>query len=508
MTKEKIISDSEGKEKYKVSVGYFIEKLKIEDINSQSSINFPTSLLNEMKEHDILKESDKINQILSEDKVNAYELDESFTFQLNKGITDLLKIDGENCGFFVVQGNGIKCQLRPANYAKVGNEIDDDLNYDWLSIFMSLCVSGGELKFYCDSSTKTFTIDYDSKLDEAISKALSDKMVEEIIVENICEEQKSVDKKPLQLILFGAPGTGKSYNISSIISDHSETAFESNSDVDEKPNIFRCTMFPDYSYHDFIGTVMPIVDKENFVKYDFVPGVFTNALNYAFRNPNEYTYLIIEEMSRANIASVFGDVFQILDREESGVSSYRINNDLIAKELNRNLFSLDDGVHKNVKIYLPKNFSIIGTVNSNDQNVFVMDTAFKRRFDFKYVSTDPIKSLKGENLNDFKFKMNNSEKEWINFYCKINEFILNDAELSEDKQIGQFFIKGNISEEERAFSENTDKVKSKLLNYLWMDVNPTIFNGKKIFKDNYRSFIELYNAFENENVFSFEFDGE
>lgn len=123
------------------------------------------------------------------------------------------------------------------------------------------------------------------------------------------------------------------------------------------------------------------------ITYDFQKGVFTKALEKAYENTANDVYLIIEEMSRGDCAAIFGDIFQLLDREKSGVnvgySKYFISNELIAKDI------IPSRTRGN-KVILPPNFHILGTVNTSDQNVYVMDTAFKRRFEWEYVSTNPV----------------------------------------------------------------------------------------------------------------------
>lgn len=165
----------------------------------------------------------------------------------------------------------------------------------------------------------------------------------------------------LQLIYYGAPGTGKSYTVDNLN--------EIRSVPDEQ--IYRTTFHPEYTYSDFTGQILPVV-KDGIITYDYQCGVFTNALKEAYKDSSKQVYLIIEEMSRGNVASIFGDIFQLLDRNDKNVSRYPIRNSVIAHEIPQ--IDDDDDL-----IYLPANFNIFGTVNINDQNVFVMDTAFKRR---------------------------------------------------------------------------------------------------------------------------------
>mgnify|MGYP001672495250 CR=1 FL=1 len=153
----------------------------------------------------------------------------------------------------------------------------------------------------------------------------------------------------------------------------------------ENPFVFKTTIYSDYSYYNFIGNIMPI-SKEGEIEYAFKAGIFSQALAMAFKYPQKEIFLIIEEMSRGDVASIFGDIFQLLDRDENGYSEYSINNDLISH------YFYDENIDIGNKIFLPRNFHIIGTVNTSDQNVNVIDTAFKRRFEFVFVNVSPIET--------------------------------------------------------------------------------------------------------------------
>lgn len=245
-------------------------------------------------------------------------------------------------------------------------------------------------------------------------------------------------KDPLQVIFYGAPGTGKSYSIGSLI----KRSYPGYTEYDDNPYVFRTTIYRDYSYFDFVGNIMPVT-KAGKVSYEFVPGIFTTALCTALRTQdrNLDVYLILEEMSHGDIASIFGDVFQLLDRNDDGKSMYAINNKSIYDYL------ISNGVIKaGHKIIIPSNLHIIGTVNTSDQNVNVIDTAFKRRFDFKYVGVDPIK-VEGESdkyINDFDIDFTGTDTykyKWVKLYQAINHVIINDLGLTEDKQLGPFFLK-------------------------------------------------------------------
>lgn len=310
-------------------------------------------------------------------------------------------------------------------------------------------------------------------------------------------------KNGKNVIYYGAPGTGKSYKVDKLV----EAAYKNDKDK-LKTNVFRVTMHPEYTYTDFVGQILPHTWPDGRVDYRFSPNIFTIALRRAYRDPKEKIYLILEEMSRANTAAVFGDLFQLLDRDEDEKSEYSINNKDIAE------YVYGDPAHP---VTIPSNLTLYGTVNTSDQNVYVMDTAFKRRFEWKYVSTDEGTESKGfKNPNIWIEKdgkdQNGKDKwkyvDWKQFYQTLNRFIVNQLGLSEDKQIGPYFIKFGKTDSKDAH----ELVKDKLLQYLWDDVETVAYNTeKKLFleKDEIPSFSVLYKKFsDGEPVFSKEFKGE
>ena len=240
---------------------------------------------------------------------------------------------------------------------------------------------------------------------------------------------------------------------------------------------------------------MPVT-KDGKISYEFVPGIFTTALFAALRNQDSGidVYLILEEMSRGDIASIFGDIFQLLDRDDTGKSMYGINNKSIYEYLILN------GVLKaGYKIIIPSNLHIIGTVNTSDQNVNVIDTAFKRRFDFEYVGVEPIKSINNDYVNNFSINFTSADQyEWVKLYQAINHVIINDLGLAEDKQLGPFFLKDKGKDD-----LNRKQVANKLLHYLWQDVERVSYTSGSLFADGITSFSQLYYAFEKqENILS------
>lgn len=266
----------------------------------------------------------------------------------------------------------------------------------------------------------------------------------------------SYEKGAINKIYYGAPGTGKSFKVSK-----------------DYPNFKRVTFHPEYTHYDFVGGLRPVEDEiTNKISYRFVPGPFTDALASALLNPNQTTGIIIEEVNRANTAAVFGDIFQLLDRDDNGTSEYSITNkdlqDYLRKE--HNLVSLE--------LKLPSNFSLIATMNSADQGVYVMDSAFKRRWKFEYM---PI-NFQQEDLENLMIAGFNVP--WSKFGVVLNNRLSNIG-VEEDKLIGQRFIsKKDLS--------NQDNVASKLLIYLWDDV--VRYQREKLFSETlqFSKLVELY----------------
>ena len=339
----------------------------------------------------------------------------------------------------------------------------------------------------------------------------------------------------LQIIYFGAPGSGKSHKVAEDLAGIS------------RENIFRTTFHPDYDYASFVGCYKPIVsspsrqdlsfeelksripeeaaknpentigkftikhyrsiqklpatpqreelraeiqkckqrdndgktqyaymnqaialgeylEKEGLwrddstITYAFTPQVFTNAYVRAWEHPNEKVYLVIEEINRGNCAQIFGDLFQLLDRKDDGTSCYPIRADKDLADYLQHVLT-GDAKHgiEGGNLYLPPNLHIIATMNTSDQSLFPMDSAFKRRWDWEYIPinySDEVKS------GQFVITINNKNYKWVTFLKAVNRHI-RDLTHSEDKQMGNFFIKNSIEKE--AF-------KSKVMAYLWHEV--------------------------------------
>ena len=294
---------------------------------------------------------------------------------------------------------------------------------------------------------------------------------------------------PRNVIYFGAPGTGKSHKLD----------LEKNNLILDKNGYERVTFHPDYSYANFVGTYKPFVPKEDSISYKYVPGPFMRTLVKALKNPQKPFLLIIEEINRSNVAAVFGDIFQLLDRDKNQESKFPIETTedmrtFLEDELKE---SIDND--KNLKDYLipilnedysrikiPSNMFIWATMNSADQGVFPMDTAFKRRWDFEYFGINRDDDL----IEHIKVNLNDQEISWNDIRKAINNELLT-YKINEDKLLGPFFAFNEYVDEkeyekidDEKFEEIFRKVfKNKIIMYLFEDAakakRDLLFSGVK-----------------------------
>lgn len=283
---------------------------------------------------------------------------------------------------------------------------------------------------------------------------------------------------PFQQIFYGAPGTGKSHKVKEV----TETL--------PKSDVFRTTFHPDSDYSTFVGCYKPKMvkapirdgsgheitsaceDEKKRIAYEYEPQAFLKAYVRAYET-NEPVFLVIEEINRGNCAQIFGDIFQLLDRNENGESDYAIKPETAIQEfLNEKLKDCnieDEAIKSGEEMRLPANLHIWATMNTSDQSLFPIDSAFKRRWDWKYM---PINTQK----ESWSIKVNGTEFSWSNFLEKINAEI-DSVTHSEDKKLGFYFCKaenGVISAE---------RFVSKVLFYIWNDVFKDYGFEKDIFND-------------------------
>ena len=229
---------------------------------------------------------------------------------------------------------------------------------------------------------------------------------------------------------------------------------------DKKDILQACGMSDNYTV-EFdkgmaVGEEYLACSNESRIIYSFVPQAFLNAYMQAYKKPDEKIYLIIEEINRGNCVQIFGDLFQLLDRDEDGISEYTIKADADLKSFLEEELGEDNPGIKDGELCLPSNLYIYATMNTSDQSLFPIDSAFKRRWDWEY---EPIKYKN----TDWKIAIDSTEYSWTSFQRIVNEKILR-ANSSEDKMLGDYFV--NPSD-----GIITEKVLlNKILFYLWNDV--------------------------------------
>lgn len=338
-------------------------------------------------------------------------------------------------------------------------------------------------------------------------------------IDKLDAEKKSfysiiADNKPLQQIYFGAPGTGKSHEIKKAIKTHKS---------------FRITFHPDTDYSSFVGAYKPtsvevpmlttLGDKaipmkdvdgkplsENKIIYTYVKQAFLNAYIEAWKEQENETpkpvFLVIEEINRGNCAQIFGDIFQLLDRNDAGFSDYSIVPDSdLSRHVSKDLKELNIANREKINaiyeecetdmvgkvlngdvLLLPNNLYIWATMNTSDQSLFPIDSAFKRRWDWKYIKI-------ANAHKNWQIKIGTETFDWWQFVQAINYFVF-DATQSEDKNLGYFFAKAKDKEN----TITAETFVSKVIFYLYTDVfkdygfSGDIFKGEKDEEMTFQSF--------------------
>lgn len=338
------------------------------------------------------------------------------------------------------------------------------------------------------------------------------------IFQNEAKKIKVPSNLTLQQIYYGAPGTGKSKVIK---------------DLTFGEDVIRTTFHPDSDYASFVGTYKPITEevvlrdcngkkvideetgkvvKEDRISYKFIPQAFLEAYVNAWKKlgSGKKQYLIIEEINRGNCAQIFGDLFQLLDRNEYGFSDYPIVADkdmqkYLEKEFEgweitnkdkinqlygeANMVSL---IMKGERLVLPSNLYIWATMNTSDQSLFPIDSAFKRRWDWKYV---PIREGRDKETNaKLNWYINTGDKQydWWSFISKVNKLI-GSLTNSEDKKLGYFFCKAKDRE------IDADLFVSKVIFYLWNDVFKDYGFDDKDFQDEEGKILSFDRFYQDDN---------
>ena len=219
------------------------------------------------------------------------------------------------------------------------------------------------------------------------------------------------------LLIYGAPGTGKSHMVDILVG---------------KINLERTVFHPDMQNSDFFGSLKPRSVGDE-VRYEFAPGPFAKILKMAIENPDDHYHLVIEELNRAPAAAVFGELFQLLDRNDDGSSTYQIS--FPNPESSKWMLS-DDGPEIE-KLYIPSNLSLVATMNSADQGVYPLDTAFRRRWEQEYLplygdNKRPVGTLDFVNGSGVLRTV-----EWRIFVKAINDWLIEKVDVAEDRLLGQ-----------------------------------------------------------------------
>jgi hypothetical protein len=296
------------------------------------------------------------------------------------------------------------------------------------------------------------------------------------------------------VIFYGPPGTGKSKR------------------ADDRAKIFnsikyRTLFHPEFTYADFVGSYRPVVGRDKSSQiinrnselvdrpvsyFEYVPGVLAEALKASFDNPHAHVVLIIDEINRGDCAAIFGDFFQLLDRDESGASKYGINADPELLKFIGNYDILDDR-----NLHFPPNFSLFATMNTSDQSLYGMDAAFKRRWDWEpcHVVYDELSDVFTTKLTLVGDKSGDCF-DWIEVLKAINKRIC--QRRLEDKQIGPWFLMPD-----KHGQVDMKEFSNKCLFYLWHDVfkdDPTAIESP--FRDDmiFHTFAELQNMLEKKGI--------
>lgn len=283
------------------------------------------------------------------------------------------------------------------------------------------------------------------------------------------------------ILLYGVPGSGKSHTI------------DKKYGTDEDKMV-RVVFHPDYMNTDFVGQILPTIKEDETITYEFTPGPFTKVMKKAYSDPSNSYYLIIEEINRGNAPAIFGEIFQLLDRKDTGESKYKVTNSNVAKEM------FGDSEKQ---IYIPSNLTVLATMNTADQNVFTLDTAFQRRWNMNMIENNV------KDAENAKCIISDTGVEWERFNTVINNIILSGnltAMSSEDKRLGAYFVtKSDLEKVELQVEEGNDEIikrnndykasrfSEKVIKYLWDDAFK--FSRNDLFNMNYRSLEQVIQSF-------------
>lgn len=436
--------------------------------DSQSSINISKDFYEYAKANEIIIESDIDHARKSKDG-NAYIL-KDYDLKLGDGIILLIGEKYRECEnkFIGSMNTNGKFQV----YNVVYKDLAEDEGYSWFVDLIPRTIFNSKLIILVDNDNKEVNLDLEFNQIEQITS-----------LEEMLDDENQIFDEDFKLnrIVFGAPGTGKSFRL-----EKDKEKFRGNYE--------RVTFHPNYSYSQFVGTYKPVPvkdengEKTDMITYEYVPGPFMRTFVKAVNSQEPYL-LLIEEINRANVTAVFGDVFQLLDRKD-GESEYPIETSEDMRDYLEEAIKIEDFDCERIKI--PSNMYIWATMNSADQGVFPMDTAFKRRWDFEYIGIDDeqeeIKNVKFMACQDDKKNQEGHSVCWNDLRKAINDRLSNDCKINEDKLLGPYFLSNELlkTKKDTNFVEDNDgflnAFKSKVLMYLFEDAAKQKQHRQKLFK--------------------------
>lgn len=441
------------------SQGYVAEMCKYLSTNPEATqilLNVVDNLPESIDDYEIIVENSKVVEFLFLTVKELLMFDENMSmidFNIN---TKTIGVSGCNIG-------KLKDVQDKNDDPRRANDCDTSIVWEYagkIYYFLKEQTTEGA-KAFINAINNTYLPNYKAEFDNN-TFVLKKRKVQQLNIglsNNRSKPQKCFTGLPLQQIFYGAPGTGKSCGIKRTLEENNVS----------KDNIFRTTFHPDSDYSTFVGAYKPTMEvvphyesstgapiEEKRITYNFIPQAFLNAYVRAYQT-DENVYLIIEEINRGNCAQIFGDLFQLLDRGDDGKSDYSIKADTDIKTyLETALGGESEGI-KNGELCLPSNLYILATMNTSDQSLFPIDSAFKRRWEWEYV---PIRN----EAKGWVIAADGQEWDWWEFLNAVNEKIGSITD-SEDKKLGYFFVK--------PADGHTITAKTfvgKVLFYLWNDV--------------------------------------